>query len=270
MGTMTQAEWIKQATTVLENSNISTARLDALVLLAFVTNQDKAKILAHPESVLPAPQYNTLNQLLDRRSKHEPIAYLTGKKEFYGREFIVTPKVLVPRPESEAFIDILAKFGPLSGKRLLDVGTGSGVLAITAKLENPRLYVAGSDISTDALSVAKHNAELLNADVNFFESSLLTDVHEDFDILIANLPYVPPDYTVPPDLHFEPALALYADNGGLLLIDKFLKQTPGKLLPGGVVLIECLQSQHADVKRLAKAVGLRFIQKNGLILAFHY
>jgi release factor glutamine methyltransferase len=96
----------------------------------------------------------------------------------------------------------------------------------------------------------------------------LNDIHEDFDIIIANLPYVPPDYPVAEDLSYEPRIALYADHGGLALIQELLKQTPGKLLPGGAVLIECLQSQHTDVIRMAKEAGLRFSQKDGLILAF--
>jgi release factor glutamine methyltransferase len=267
---MNYLEWLQNAAKQLKDAGIKTARLDAFVLLQAATGTDRAHIIAYPETVLEGQNLEVADGYLTRRIKREPVAYILGTKEFYGRDFIVTPDVLVPRPESEAIIELLAKFGPLSGKHLLDVGTGSGALAITAKLENPKLQVVGSDISADALNIARENAAQLNADVDFVESSLLQDITDDFDIIVANLPYVPPDYIVEPELSFEPALALYADHGGLKLIEEFIKQTPGKLLPGGVVLIECLTSQHADVKRMAKEAGFRFNQKNGLILAFTY
>jgi release factor glutamine methyltransferase len=267
---MTYHSWLQHAEEVLTKHGSTSARLDAHVLLSAATNQTKAHLLAHPSTLLQGQALQQANDWLHRRQQHEPIAYILGYKEFYGRNFTVNPKVLIPRPESEEFIELIQKFGPLSGKHLLDVGTGSGALAITAKLENPRLHVVGSDISAYALTVAKENAHRLHADVTFIESALLTNIDEDFNIIIANLPYVPPDYDVAPDLQFEPAIALYADHGGLLLIDEFIKQTPGKLLPGGVVLIECLQSQQADVKRMAKQAGFRFVQKSGLILAFTY
>lgn len=265
---MTYGTWLQAATQKLTAANIPSARLDALLLLEAATGQDRAHLLAHPEAPFQGQTLEQAEQWLARRLRREPVAYILGNKEFYGRTFTVTPDVLIPRPESEAFIGLLAKFGPLSGKHLLDVGTGSGALAITAKLENPRLQVAASDVSPEALAVAKQNAKNLGANVDFVESSLLTDISEDFDIIIANLPYVPPDYAVAPELNFEPRLALYADHGGLQLIEQFLLQTPGKLLPGGVVLIECLTSQHKTVKTLAAKASLTFVDNEGLILAF--
>lgn len=258
------------ATKKFEKYSIASARLDALVLLAHVTNQDKATILAHPEVIIHDLELIKLNTLLDRRCNHEPIAYITGSKEFYGRNFILTSDVLIPRPESESFIELLQKFSPLAGKRLLDVGTGSGALAITAKLENPKLHVYASDISIPALAVAKNNAHRHNADVQFLESNLLSAVHDDFDIIIANLPYVPPDYNVSKDLSFEPQIALYAEHGGLALIEELLRQTLGKLLAGGVVLIECLPSQHNSVITSAKKASLVLKESSGLVLVFGY
>ncbi len=268
MSTMTLHEWIADATQYLKKSSIASARLDALVLLSFCLGKSQAHILAYPDEMIDNAMLVMVNTLLERRACHEPIAYLLGKKEFYGRDFAVTKDVLIPRPESEAFIDMLHQYAPLNGKRLLDVGTGSGALAITAKKENPKLQVHASDVSDATITIAKQNAKLHNADITFVCSNLLNDIHEDFDIIIANLPYVPPDYPVAEDLSYEPRIALYADHGGLALIQELLKQTPGKLLPGGAVLIECLQSQHADVIRMAKKNGLRFSQKDGLILAF--
>ena len=262
---MYTSDWLAHATDKL-NKVSSSGRLDAMVILQAVTGNDKSYLLAHPEAQVPA----AANELLKRRLKHEPIAYILGKKEFYGRDFTVTPSVLIPRPESEAFIDMLQQFAPLSGKHLLDVGTGSGALAITAKLENPRLQVYASDVSEAALLVAKQNAQNHKVDVTFMQSDLLKDVSQDFDIIIANLPYVPPDYEVSPDLSFEPAIALYAEHGGLALIEKLLIQTPGKLLPGGYLLIECLKSQHRTVIEFAKKHSLHLKDSSGLILVFGY
>lgn len=262
---MTIENWLTESTHKLKNVSNS-AHLDAMVILQATTGKDKAYLLAHPEEQVP----QQANELLARRLNSEPIAYILGKKEFYGRDFNVTPNVLIPRPESEAFIDMLQQFAPLSGKYLLDVGTGSGALAITAKLENPKLQVYASDISDKALAVAKSNALTHKADVSFVKSNLLSDIYEDFEIIIANLPYVPPDYPVSKDLSFEPALALYADYGGLALIEELIKQTPGKLLPGGYLLIECLQSQHKTVIELAKKHSLVLKDKTGLVLVFGY
>lgn len=265
---MTFEEWLSIATKKLHTNRIQSARLDALLILRYATGFEKSHILAHPETVLDTNTTNAANTMLERRACHEPIAYLLGKKEFYGRDFAVTKDVLIPRPESEAFIDMLQQYAPLNGKRLLDVGTGSGALAITAKIENPKLQVYASDVSDAAITIAKQNAKLHNANITFVCSNLLNEVHEDFDILIANLPYVPPDYPVAEDLSYEPRIALFAESNGLALIQELLKQTPRKLLPGGVLLIECLHSQHTDVIRMAKDAGLRFSQKDGLILAF--
>ncbi len=267
---MNLAEWINDATQKLKDRGILQPRLDALVILSHLTGYDHANILAHSEKTLSPQQLSSLSLLLSRREQYEPIAYIVGKKEFYRRSFTVTPDVLIPRPESESFIELLQKFGPLAGRRLLDVGTGSGALAITVKLENPKLQVYASDISKSALAVAKINAHQFNADIHFIESNLLSTIEEDFDIIVANLPYVPPDYNVSKDLSFEPQIALYAEHGGLALIEDFLRQTPGKLLAGGVVLIECLSSQHKSVITFAKQVDLVLKESSGLVLVFGY
>lgn len=267
---MTYKQWLATGSLTLKGAGIESARLDVQLLLERAVGIERAYLLAHLDTELQTSQLHTLNSWLERRAKHEPIAYILGTKEFYGRDFMVTPDVLIPRPESESFLKLLPEFGPLSGKHLLDVGTGSGALAISAVLENTKLQVWASDVSEAALEVARANAKKLGAHVRFVESNLLSAVQEDFDIIVANLPYVPPDYEVSPDVHFEPQIALYADHGGLALIEELLRQTPGKLLPGGAVLIECLEAQQKDVIAAAKRASLHLHSKDGLILAFTY
>ena len=174
---MTYGEWLNIASKEFAAIGIESARLDSLMLLEFVTNTNRAYILANPENPLQGQSLQRLNKLLERRKNREPIAYIIGKKEFYGRQFIVNKKVLVPRPESEDFINLLkdilcnktsfSEVRNLEKKRLIDVGTGSGCLAITAKLEFPDIEVFGSDKSESALSVANSNSKNLDAEVTF-------------------------------------------------------------------------------------------------------
>jgi release factor glutamine methyltransferase len=141
---MQVSEYIKKSTQSLQAVNVVTARLDTLVMLEHVTLSDRAQILAHPEMDIKSADYNKLTKFLNRRIKHEPLSYILGKSEFYGREFIITPAVLEPRPESETAIDMLKE---ICGERLAntiyisDVGTGSGSLGITAALEVPKAKV---------------------------------------------------------------------------------------------------------------------------------
>lgn len=260
--------WLQEATKKLIDAGIQTARLDALVLLEFATAQERSFILAHPEAILLPEQEASLELALSRRIKREPIAYIVGKKEFYGRDFTVTKDVLIPRPESESFIEALQNNTPLSGKSLLDVGTGSGALAITVALEYPELQVFASDVSNEALKIAKLNATNLHATVTFLQASLLDGIEQDFDIIIANLPYVPENHNVEPELNFEPGLALYANDGGLALINQLFEQAPAKLLEGGLLLIESLPSQHMAVKDAAQTKGFTLTSEHDLILAF--
>jgi release factor glutamine methyltransferase len=260
--------WLQEATKKLIDAGIQTARLDALVLLEFATAQERSFILAHPEAILLPEQEASLELALSRRIKREPIAYIVGKKEFYGRDFTVTKDVLIPRPESESFIEALQNNTPLSGKSLLDVGTGSGALAITIALEHPELQVFASDVSNEALKIAKLNATNLQATVTLLQADLLEGVEQDFDIIVANLPYVPEDFKSQPELSYEPHLALYAQDGGLSLINQLFEQAPAKLLEGGLLLIESLPSQHAAIKDTARVNGFTLLSEHDLIIAF--
>ena len=273
---MTIQTWLDKTTAHFATNEIKSAWLDALLLLESVSNKDRAWILAHAnETITGLLTLHQLEQLVSdiaRRANHEPIAYIVGKKEFYGRSFAVTKDVLIPRPESEAFLELLPDVcnHEKLDKRLLDVGTGSGALAISTKLSHPHLTVSATDISRKALRVALNNALSYDADVSFIQSDLLENVHEKQDIIVANLPYVPVGFLVNQDVLHEPALAVFCQDDGLALIRQLFVQLPHKLQHGGFVFIESLEQQTSDVQMIAAAAGCSFVKKLGLVQVFQF
>ncbi|MBR3131265.1 HemK family protein methyltransferase [Candidatus Saccharibacteria bacterium] len=208
-----------------------------------------------------------------------PKAYKDGFKEFYGREFLVTRDVLIPRPETETIVEIvlsLAGVQYLPGvivprrvlpdrPRILDVGTGSGCVAVTLKLELPEASVAASDVSKPALDVAITNARKYGVDIDFFESNLLEDIHGDFDVVVANLPYVDKNWSWISGVEYEPNLALYAEDGGLGLIYRLLGQVKDR---AKYLVIEADPVQHDKVKERAKSQGMRCLETRGYQILF--
>lgn len=263
------ADWLSQSTQDLSNSGIESARLDCLILLEHILQKDRVYILSHSDDLLLAEESKFLTQLLHKRKNNEPIAYLIGTKEFYGRSFIVTPKVLIPRPESEDIIEIINTLSLPKSSKLIDVGTGSGVLAITAALEFPDLHVLGFDIDSDALLVAEKNKRLHDAEVTFGENNLLLNVQTTAECIIANLPYVAPDQSISPSAAFEPPLALFAENDGLNLIFKLIEQvSKATLSSDGFLILESEPRQHKRIQSFAEDRGLKFIRTINFIQLF--
>ena len=209
----------------------------------------------------------------------KPKAYKEGKIDFYGREFLVDSNVLIPRPETETIIDFVLS---LAGKsylpgvlvpdsvlpdkpRILDVGTGSGCVAITLKLELPDAAVVASDISESALKVAKRNAKKLQADVGFLQSDLLKGIIGDFDVIVANLPYVDKNWKwLDKDaLSFEPSRALYAEDGGLEIIFRLLGQSAGRTK---YLVLEADPCQHDRI--IGRANDFKLLKISGFQLLF--
>lgn len=267
IGFMDIKSWLSEATSKLTKSQPDSTRLDCLVLLSYVLEVGQAHILAHIEQLLTAAQINKLNELLERRLLGEPIAYLTKTKEFFGRPFFINENVLIPRPESESFIELL-KQNTGKWRSLIDIGTGSGCLAISAKLELPYLEVSATDISHQSLAVAKKNARQLNAKINFIKLDLLNGLPEKYDLFIANLPYIPNNFDIKPSVRFEPPGALYAGHDGLDLYRIFFKQLPEYINPGGLVYIESLEFQHEAIIKLATSHSFKMLTKKGLVLGF--
>lgn len=248
---MTIADFLRDTTRQFETAGILSARLDTQVLLERALKQNKAWLLAHGEEEINAEKLVHLQAQVERRVAREPLAYILGRQEFYGRNFAVTPDVLIPRPETETVIDELKSLPLPDNATFLDVGTGSGAIAITAELEMPHLRTEACDISQDALDVAARNAERLNANVHFFMSDLLERVEHSYDVIVANLPYVAHDWERSPETDFEPALALFAEDTGLALIKKLISQTPLHLNKNGYLLLEADPRQFVRIKKAA-------------------
>lgn len=262
--------WLRQAQARLEGAKIGTARLDALVLLEHVIGKDRAWVLAHPEFELTAGQVTKLEKLLKRRTLHEPLAYVRGKTEFYGREFLVTPAVLEPRPESETMIDLLKQLSsrpdfPIQ-PRIADVGTGSGALGITAQLELPHAKVELIELDLLALKVAKINVDKFTPTVNTVKSDLLSETTESYDILLCNLPYVPDSHTVNAAAMHEPSMAIFGGSDGLDVYRKLLKQIENLKNKPLYLLLESLPSQHKTLTQLAQLIGYCLVVVEGFIL----
>lgn len=250
----------------LKLHNDDSAKLDSVLLLEKITKKNRAYIYAHPELKLSSQEVTLLDKLLNRRALGEPMAYILGKKEFYGREFTVTKDVLIPRPDSEDIIETLISHVNKTNKPLIiDVGTGSGCLAITAKLELPNSIIEACDISNKALAIAKKNASLHGVYVNFFSSNLFANTTNKYDVIIANLPYVPDNFNVSDDVKAEPSLAVYSGADGLDLTSKFFNQIDKHINESGLLIMESLQIQHKKINQLAEAAGLKLIESKDLV-----
>lgn len=262
-------EWLHDATIKLQNKCISSARLDSLILLEHATNLDKSYLLAHPEQILKKEIYKNLDQGVERRLKYEPIAYIVGYKEFYGYKFRVNRHVLIPRPESESFISLLVNLKPSKNECLIDVGTGSGALAITAAKHFTGLQVIASDSSKQALEVARQNSQNLIANIKFIHANLLDfGLLQPANYIFANLPYVPKKYDVLPDIFYEPLRAIFTNKQGLELIAKIIPQASNKLKPGGYLFIESLQNQQNEIQKMCRKQGLKLVSFEGLVQFF--
>lgn len=264
---MTIQRWIIDATGRLIEAGIPSARLDALVLLSDELGQTKAQLLAHDDELLSQEQFDNLEMKLQRRTAREPMAYIRGYQEFYGRDFTVTSAVLIPRPETETLIELLEALDVEQLPTLVDIGTGSGAIAVTVKLEHPDWHVIATDVSNDALEVARHNASRLGADITFLQGSLLEAISDPVDIIAANLPYVDQAWErFSPETDYEPPLALFADNNGLQLIYDLLDQAPGILTDTGHILLEADPEQHDAIISYAKTKSLQHVSTEGYIV----
>ena len=268
----TTNQWLKKATSQLTAAHIETARLDALVLLSDVLDKDRTHLLAYPDLELTVEQEKSLQKLLNRRVTHEPLAYIRGKSEFYGREFIVDKHVIVPRPESESIIESLNEFGDIP--TIIDVGTGSGALAISAQFSHPNALVYGVDIDPACIEVAQQNARKLGAKVIFKEGDLLRgiDINEYTSpvAILANLPYVPKVFAINDAAKHEPELALFGGDDGLdmyrVMFDQLREYDDIEI----IVLTESLVSQHKTLASIAFDHGFVLNDTDGLAQTFTY
>lgn len=238
-------------------SAVSTSvSLDAQLLLAEVIGESRAHVIAHPERELTPEQAAQYEAWITRRADAEPVAYILERKAFYDREFKVTSAVLIPRPETEHLLEAALEFTAQRVCVAVDIGTGSGALAVTFAAHRPQARVYAVDISKAALTIARENAAIQQVDVTFLEGDLLQpliDLGIKVDLIMANLPYIASDEV--PDLlvsRHEPTLALDGGTDGLDLVRRLLMQAPEVLNPGAMILLEIGSDQGQKTAVLAK------------------
>ena len=274
MGTnqISQPISIKKSIRILHSAgkpNSDTALQDAQVLLANILKQPRTYVLAHPEVILSLEQSALVEEFARKLTHGMPLPYLLGYWEFYGREFIISPDVLIPRPETELLVEEAYQWlrsHPAAGEAA-DVGTGSGIFAVSLALEIPGLQITAVDISPVALEIARQNAEkhkVLDR-IRFLQNDLLDGTNRTFDLIAANLPYIPTRtmQKLPVSRH-EPKLALDGGEDGLDLIRRLLEQSVSLLASPGLMLLEFEYRQGVKISQAAAkhfpAAGIRIIK----------
>lgn len=239
---MTLIEVLRRATGFLEQHGSSSPRLDAEVLMAAALGMRRLDLYLQFERELTEPELGPYREVLARRGRGEPVAYLVGTKEFMKLDFEVGPDVLVPNPDTETLvvraIELLR--GRAEGARVADVGTGSGCIAVAIAHYVPAATVCAGDVSQAALAVAARNAARhgLAERVQVVESDLLEGLGAGFDLVCANLPYLPEWAELPAEVRAQPGQALFAGEDGRALVRALLERAPAHLAPGGVLLAE--------------------------------
>lgn len=294
---MTVEEWLKMAKNQLKGVDAE------LLLMKELSLRDRTEIVLKLEEELGTKHIEDLRELIERRRRGEPLAYLLGYKEFYGRKFLVDGRVLIPRSETEGIVEFVKDWasgergnfernkdrgvknarrekgrGDWEKRRILDVGTGSGCIAVSIKKELPELEVTAVDISESALEVARENARRLGAEIEFWMGDFLIDKNTKdvitvdnigiYDIIMANLPYVDEQWEwIGKELIFEPRVALFAENGGLEKIEKMVKKAGKFLKEQGWLVLEADPCQETEIKRLAESYKFGFFKVTDYVFA---
>lgn len=239
---MTIVEVLKLSADYLQKHGSESSRLDAEVLLAHVLGLRRLDLYLKFDHALTEHERSAYRAIVARRAKGEPVAYLVGHKEFMGLDFVVTPDVLVPNPDTETLVQRAVAIAREAGHplRVADVGTGSGCIAIAVAHYAPNTEVWASDVSREALEVAAANvaAHRLEGRVHLEPGDLMDSLAGEFDLVCANLPYVAADAPLPAEVTAQPSRALYAGEGGAALVTRLLDEVPARLKPGGRVLVE--------------------------------
>jgi release factor glutamine methyltransferase len=236
-------------------------RLDAQLLLLHVLGQDahdRAWLLAHSSDALPAAAEGRLTPLVTRRAAGEPLAYIIGRREFFGLDLEVNPSVLIPRPDTEILVEWALEHLPIATDqplRVLDLGTGSGAIALALKAQRPGAQVQALDWSEAALAVARRNAARLSLDITFAQGNWLDGNHQRYHLIVANPPYVADADPHLSALAHEPLQALTAGPDGLQDLRAIIASAPGHLHPGGSLLLEHGHKQAVAVRELLAVAG---------------
>jgi len=241
------------------------ARRDAELLLTHTLKNSRVWLLAHAEEELSGEQEANYSTLVSLRRKGEPIQYITGETEFYGLPFRVTPDVLIPRPETEHLVEKVIKLAArFQQPRIVDIGTGSGAIAVALAHKLSQASITAIDLSAPALAIAQHNAMRSGVDLRFLEGDLLASVsNEQFEIVVSNPPYVPSvdRATLSVEVcEYEPALALFAGDDGLDVFRRLIPVAFSALISGGYVALEIGYGQSPAITELLAKAGFEQIE----------
>jgi len=277
---MTLAQALQQSTRILRSNGTDNSHIEARMLLGYTTKLSPVQIYTQPELTLSQEQKVKLQELLERRLRHEPTAYILNNREFYGTDFYVDSRVLIPRPETELLVDMALDFANHSHTYLAkppliaDIGTGCGAIAISLALNLPQSKIYATDISYSALEVARLNCEYHNvADkITLLQGNLLEPLPHPVDLLVANLPYIKSSELTnlsPEITRFEPRMAIDGGASGLDYIHQLLAQVKGRINNKGCLLLEIGQNQEKEVSHLIRnclgKVNLEFMSDlNGI------
>jgi release factor glutamine methyltransferase len=259
-----------ETTRTLGVAGVDSARLDALLLLEYVMGRDRAWLLAHFDSVLSPQELDRFKALVARRVKREPLAYLTGQAWFYGHKFAVSPSVLIPRPETEQLVEAVLALSSLKA-RILEIGTGSGAIAVSLQIARPDLRISATDVAAEALTVAARNARALSCEaMTFIQTDLLQDIQGPFDILVANLPYIAQGQDVSPETAWEPDSALYAGPDGLEIYRRLFGQLAEVGLSASHLVLEAEPDQQQVLTKLAEAANYQLQSREEFCYVFSF
>jgi len=262
-GIRTVRDVLALSSAYLEAKGSPTARLDAELLVGHALGMPRLDLYLHHDRPLTADELAAIRPLLRRRADLEPVAYIVGEVGFRRLTLLTDARALMPRPETETLVEVALALLPRGG-RLVDVGTGAGPIALSVRHERPDAAVLAVDASADALDLARANADRLGLEVAFAVSDLLADAPGPFDVIAANLPYVPDGdpRTEPGVVRHEPHLALWGGPDGLDLIRRLVAQAPERLAPGGAIVLEVSDEQAAAVQALLAEAGFTEVERH--------
>jgi release factor glutamine methyltransferase len=256
---LTAAEAIESGAVALpERRGIPNPRREAMWLLARAWGVEEITLRLHPEREVPADVEDRYRDWLERRAAGEPAHHLTGECGFWGRSFVVSPAVLIPRPETELVVQVALDLPVSPSARVLDVGTGSGCIAVTLAAERPKWRVSAVDASPAALAVARTNAARHEVEIEFHEADLTSSMDPPWDLIVANLPYIPTAdlEALPREVLHDPPSALDGGPDGLDLVRRLVADLPRILRVCGAAVLELCEGQADAVAELARDAGL--------------
>ena len=253
---MTLLEVLQRSTDYLKKHDVDSSRLNAEHLMAHVLKRTRMELYLEFERTLSEEELAPLRELLRRRGEGEPLQHLLGTVEFCGQTFLCDKRAMVPRPETEELVELLKSQITNHKSQILDVGTGSGVIALSVAKHFPEAEIVATDVSDDALELARENAERvgLSERVRFLKANLLNDVEGTFDVIVANLPYISTQdrQSLGPEVLHDPEVALFAGQRGDELVRELMEQAVARLKPGGLLALEVGRGQAASLSDLLR------------------